>query len=433
MVTSKKELVAKWSNIEGPLSIANIEDEFLKESMAQCLENQSMGDGEIISQINEASNGANSTASLGTLGLLDGSQNSDAYKFKPIALAMVRRTLPELFANKVVGVQAMNGPVGLAYAMRVVYNDGNSNEASWEEVDKYAGYTGSQVYTSGVLDTSNSFNDTSATGAVLATAEAWEISGGAGGTWPDLKIRIDQKTLTAKTRKLAASFSLESAQDLKATHGIEIEREMLNFLQYEVIAELDRELLYRMKSAAVNTANGGASITAINVSGAALDGRWSAEKYKNIVTAIINQANVIAVKTRRGPGNFVIVSPQIATVLQAAGHPFIQNTAKVNATTIGVSEIGTLNQSITVYRDSYARADYALVGFKGPTTADAGIIFAPYITGLTQRAISPNDFSPRIGILSRYEIVDNMLGSGRYYRYLPFTNVGQIIAGGSSL
>jgi hypothetical protein len=212
-------------------------------------------------------------------------------------------------------------------------------------------------------------------------------------------------------------------------HGIEIEREMINFLQYEIVAEMDRELLYRMKSAAVNTtaAYGGASISTVNVSGSALDGRWSAEKYKNIVTAIIHQANQIAIKTRRGPGNFVIVSPSIATTLQAAGHPFVQNTAKVNATTIGVSEIGTLNSQLAVYRDSYARSDYAMVGYKGPTTSDAGIIFAPYITGLTQRAISPQDFSPRIGVLSRYAIVDNLLGSGRYYRYIPFSNLSQII------
>jgi len=205
---------------------------------------------------------------------------------------------------------------------------------------------------------------------------------------------------------------------------------MVNFLQYEITAELDRELLMRMKTAATNTANGGASIGAIDLtgSGTGIDGRWSGEKYMNIISAIVYQANVIAVSTRRGPGNFVVVSPAIATALQAAGHQFVQYTQNVNPTQV-MAALGKLNGSLDVYRDQYARAEYALVGYKGPGISDCGIIFSPYIMGLTNRAIEPGAFTPRVGVMSRYAITDTLLGSGRYYRLIPFYNVHKLIPG----
>jgi hypothetical protein len=147
-----------------------------------------------------------------------------------------------------------------------------------------------------------------------------------------------------------------------------------------------------------------------------------------VVANILHQANVIAIKTRRGPGNFVVVSPSIATALQGAGHPFVQYTANVTATNTILAPIGKLNGTLDVYRDAYARTDYALVGYKGPGISDVGIIFSPYIMGLTNRAVDPTDFSPRIGVMARYAITDNLLGSGRYYRLIPFINVNQLIA-----
>lgn len=423
---SRQEIVKKWESKQGPISIAGITDPSVKENMAILLEAHEEDMLETQRMINEAANAANTTATFASLGTLDGSQNNDAYKFKPIAIAMVRRTFPELWANKVVGVQAMNGPVGLAYALRAIYNDGGSdiNEASWDNVDYYAGYTGSQVKTSGILDnTVDGIYDTSATGAAVGTAEAWEINDSA----PGIKFKVDQKTITAKTRKLDGSYTLESAQDLKIMHGVEIERELLNWINYEVVAETDRELLYRMKKAATDTTNGGRLISAINMSGAAVDGRWSAEKYANLVTSIIHQCQMIGVANKRGPGNFVAVSPTVATALQSMGHPFVQNNSKVNTIQIGVSEIGTLNGNITVYRDIYARTDYALCGYKGPTTSDAGVIFCPYLTGITNRAIDPNTMAPRVQTMMRYDIVDNMLGSGRYYRLIPYSNLSNII------
>jgi hypothetical protein len=382
---------------------------------------------------NAGSYASNTLQNLSTVGYLDGSQSDSAYQFKPIALALVRRTFPELFANKCVAVQAMNGPVGLAYALRVIYGGTNTDfiEAAWQNVDRFGAFTGSQVGTSGAPDntfTAAGIVDTSGTGAVTSAAETWDIDPTNSGTYPQLLVKVDQKTITAKTRKIATSYSLESAQDLKAMHGIEIERDMINYLQYELIAELDRELLYRMKLAAVTTSAGGESISTVNVSGAAFDGRWSQEKFSNIIANLMYQSNRIAQTTRRGAGNFAVVSPAIATALQSAGAIFNRAQADVNANKAGVAEVGNLANQMTIYRDSYARVDYAMVGYKGPGISDAGLIYSPYITGLTNRAISPMDFSPRIGIMMRYALTDTLLNSGRYYRLIPFSNMNQLIA-----
>lgn len=441
-------LIKKWEQAAGKMSIKDVKDRYIKENLATLLENQEKKDMNGQEIMTEASNhGAINYGNLG--GYTDSAAASDSWIFRPIALALVRRTFPDLFANKVVGVQAMSTPVGLAYAMRVLYDDGNGNEAAWDKVPEYGGYTGSQVGVSGVLQGSHNntsadtgIYDTSGTGATTSAAEAWTLDNTCNssesavtgcGDWPQLKMRIDQLAITAKTRKLAASFSLEAAQDVKAMHGIDIEREMVQFLQYEITAELDRELILNMKSAATNTATGGESVASIDLtgSGTGVDGRWSGEKYMNIVSALVYQQNKLSYTTRRGPGNFAVVSPAIATALQAAGHQFVAYNQNVNPTQV-MASIGKLNGSMDVYRDQYARTEYALVGYKGPGISDAGIIFSPYIMGLTNRAIHPDDFTPRVGCMSRYAITDTLLGSGRYYRLLSFFNVNKLIPGATT-
>lgn len=436
-MSTKKELMRKWESVKGPMSIKNIEDSYVKENLAQLLENQESKDFLGRDIFNEASDGATSTANL------DASTNAD-WRFRPVALALMRRTFPDLFANKVVGVQAMSTPVGLSYALRFTYSkDGTGPEAAWDAPDLYGGFAGSpgtsaalaQTFGTGASSATNQgIYDTSGTALATSAGEALQIADGCGvspcsaeAEWNQLGLRIDQVAITAATRKLAASFSLEAAQDIKAMHGVDIEREMVNVLQYEITAELDRELLYRMKVAATDTTNGGALIPSVDVS-SDIDGRWSGEKYMNIVASIVHQANVIATTTRRGPGNFVVVSPAIASALQAAGHQFVQYNSAVNPGTT-MAAIGKLNGTIEVYRDQYAKTDYALVGYKGSGVSDSGLIFSPYIMGLQNRAISPDDFAPRIGVMSRYAITDSLLGSGRYYRLIPFANVNTLIAG----
>lgn len=422
-------LVEKWENMKtkkgkrSPLAIDNIENPQVKIAMAKLLENQYNGDGMLIA---EASQADNTLSTVG--GNTDGSSNSDSYKFKPIAMAIVRRAMPELFAFKACGTQPMSTPVGLAYAIRKVYASNNTDEveAGWEEVDRWGGYTGSTRETSAVLDsTSDGFADSSATGAASVSAETWTID--PSGTWPQLKIKVDKKTIEAIARKIGTSYSMESAQDLQSMLGVDIEKEMVNWLQYEIVAGLDREILYRLKKAATDTSLDGETITAINVSGTNLDGRWNQEKYSNIISAIVHQQAQIAVKTRQGRGNFVVVSPSVATAIQAApSGVFNAANTQVEGFT-GMTEIGTMNSgSMKVYIDTYAEADYALVGYHGANPQDNGVIYSPYTTGL-KRAVSEEDFSPRIGSYHRYAITDNLLGSGRYYRLIPFTNMSTIV------
>lgn len=471
MSNYKEMLVRKWESAKGPMSIKAIEDPYIKENLAQLLENQEVKDFSGNSLFTESgaygSDGASSTGSMdaayGSYPQTAGNggpsnwQGGD-WKFRPVALALQRRTFPDLFANKVVGVQAMSTPVGLAYALRFTYNkNGFGPEAAWDVVPQYSGYSGAPGTSAalknftGLPATSGAVYGTSGSGLITTAGEALQIADsrsncgtgwtGTSGTipntgatcgrepeWNQLGLRIDQQAIEALTRKLAASFSLEAAQDIKAMHGVDIEREMVNVLQYEITAELDRELLSSLYSAATNTAIGGGQIPAIDVTSGDNFGRWNGERYMSIISAIIYQANQIAIYTRRGPGNFVVVSPDIATALQAAGHQFVNYTQNVNPNTT-MSAIGKLNGTLDVYRDQYATSSYALVGYKGPGVSDSGVIFSPYIMGLQNRAISPDDFSPRVGVMSRYAITNSLLGAGRYYRLIPFMNVGNLIPG----
>lgn len=418
------EMVEKWSNTEeyGRIAIDTVEDETIRENLAQLLENQETKDWFGQDVLNESTY-ATGLSNLG--GAIDGNSNSDAYKFKPISLALVRRTFPALFANKCAGVQAMNTPVGLAYALRVIYNDGNNHEAAWDKVPAYSGFTGSTSGSSATADTG--------VGAAVGSAEGWEIEGCASACgnndMPEITLKIDQTTIEAKTRKLAASFSLETAQDLRAMHNIDIEREIVNVLQYEVIAELDRELIYKLKQTAVDTTKGGHAAVSLDMATSAVDGRWGQEKIASLVTSIVHQSNVISWKTRRGAGNFVVVSPSVATALQSARPAFTGLSTNVAAQMPGVSVIGTVNNRLTVYLDQYASSDYALVGYKGPGSNDAGVIYSPYIMGVMNRATAQENFSPRIGVMSRYAITDSLLGAGRYYRLINYSNMNSVIAG----
>ena len=463
MSNYKERLVRKWEAAKCPMSIKSIDDQYVKENLAQLLENQEIkdfnGNQIFLGESGQFSgDGATSTGSLdGAFGSNPGTAGNGGpsgwkggdWRFRPVALALQRRTFPDLFANKVVGVQAMSTPVGLAYALRFTYDkNGKGPEAAWDLVPQYAGYSGAPGTSSNPVPFPSTASGvsatygTSGTGLLTSAGEAlqiadsrsncttgWVTSGcGQEPQWNQLGLRIDQQAIEALTRKLAASFSLEAAQDIKAMHGVDIEREMVNVLQYEITAELDRELLSNLYRAATDTTKGGGIIPAVDVTAGDDFGRWNGERYMSIISAIIYQTNQIAIYTRRGPGNFVVVSPDIATALQAAGHQFVNYTQNVNPNTT-MSAIGKLNGTLDVYRDQYAGGSYALVGYKGPGVSDSGVIFSPYIMGLQNRAISPDDFSPRIGVMSRYAITDSLLGAGRYYRLIPFMNVNRLIPG----
>lgn len=425
---STTQCLEKWMKMPGKLSVASIPDAQLRENLAVLLENQT--------HMNDNQNLFETDTNTGDYG----SNGGDGARFQPIALALVRRAYYEHFAHKVVGMQAMSGPVGLAYALRKVYDipgvPGSSTyaggsdayEAAFRAVNAFGGYSGSGAGSSAAASAVSAFYDSSnstwfgnfGAGAATSAAELWQI----GTTAPTLRLFLDKTPITAMTRKLAASFSIEAAQDLKAMHNLDIEREMLEILAVELPAERDREILGRMMQTAINTTNGGEAPTTFTVS--ASSGRWSQEYFSNLINVIVKKANDIATATFRGAGNFVIVSPRVATALQAAGPQFTANTAEVQASTT-VTEVGKINGTITVYRDALAPSDYALVGYKGPTINDAGIILSDFVTGLYNKAIRPTDFASNIGILSRYAITDSLLGSGRYYRFINVVGLQNIM------
>jgi len=428
MNTVKKALMERWTT-QAPavLSIANIQDKYIRENMAKLMENQRYQD--VGTALNEDF-GMGVGAPLGADQGIPHGGDSKAV-FAPISLALVRRVFPQLFANVLVGVQPLSGPVGLAFALRYVYKDaGDPNklvEAAWKAVPEYSGFSGSTANTSGAPD--------AGTAVDTQSAESWKITGdydeiqthndfstGIRGKIPELGLMFSRQSIVAKTRKLAASFSLESAEDIKRMQGVEMMTEMVNVLQYEMTAEIDRETIARCKSlckpifcragAAQDVSNG-------------MIGRWSQERYSRIVGLIMKVANDIATATRRSAANIAVVSPDMASVLQQAAPFFNKVTSEVNGST-ATPEIGTLNGSIKVYRDNYAANGVGqdngevLLAYKGTGVSDCGVVFCPYVTGVVNQAIDPNDFSPRVGVMSRYAFANNMLGADNYYRLLKF-------------
>ncbi len=430
-MVDREEVITEWmdTGAKGKFAVDNILDEDVRMNTALVLDNQDKQYGvEFGGTMNESTV---TTTSLGIGSNTPGSGNNTGY-FSPIAMALVRRTFPALFAHKCVGVQPLSGPVGYAFSLRFAHagyqtnqrGGGDNDDAAFKAVDVFSGFTGSTSGTSAALAAiAGTVSAGTGVGVAMQIAEAWKI----GTDYPELKIFLDKKAIEAVTRKLGATFSLESAQDIQRMHGLDMERELINALSYQIVAETDRELLYKMLLASVTTSAGGAAVATMNVS--ASDGRWSQEKFANVLNLIVKLANDIATSTFQGAGNFVIVSPRVATALQAAGPQFTANTADVTASTT-LAEVGKINGTITVYRDAYAGSfDYALVGYKGEGVSNAGLIYSPYVTGLFNRAIDPTNFGVNIGVMSRYAITDSLLGSGRYYRLASFTNLANVLGG----
>lgn len=420
----KREIVDFWTNKapEG-LSVSDISNKYIREQVAQLMENQKTQD--LGSALNEDF-GVGVGAPLGADQGIPHGGDAKAV-FAPVSLALVRRVFPQLFANVLVGVQALQGPVGLAYAMRYVYKDemdkGKIVEAAWKAVPEYSGFTGSQANTSGPADTG--------IGVDTQNAEGWSVQNhNHMGKIPELGLMFSRQAIVARTRKIAASFSLESIDDIKKMQGVDMVNEMVNVLQYELTAELDRETIARCKALCKRK-----ELVSDDSNTESWSGRWSQERLSNIVTHIIAASNEIAVATRRAPANIAVVSPSVATALQSATQYFNKITTDVTGST-ATPEVGSLNGgSIKVYRDNYAvnakgeDNEEVLLAYKGASNDDAGVIFCPYVTGVVNQAIDPNDFSPRIGIMTRYAFANNMLGADNYYRLLKFSGLTQKVSG----
>jgi hypothetical protein len=357
--------------------------------------------------------------------------------FDPVLISLIRRAMPNLVAYDLAGVQPMNGPTGLIFAMRSRYTNQTGSEAFYNEVDSaYSGQGATFAETDGWVDGSvglgttaqqgtnpgllNPIGSATATtynvGQGMRTDEAENLGGGP--AFNEMAFSIEKVTVTAKSRALKAEYSLELAQDLKAIHGLNAEAELANILSTEILAEINREVIRTI----YNVAETGASINTATAGTFDLDvdsnGRWSVEKFKGLIFQIERDANQIAQRTRRGKGNMVLCSADVASALTMAGvldyTPALN--ANLNVDDTGNTFAGVLAGKFRVYIDPYAANNsanqYYVVGYKGSSPYDAGLFYCPYVPLQMVRAVGENTFQPKIGFKTRYGIVANPFAKG---------------------
>ena len=364
--------------------------------------------------------------------------------FDPVLISLIRRSMPNLIAYDVAGVQPMNGPTGLIFAMRARYENQTGTEALFNEADsafsaQNDGYGITQGdYTGGsdsgasvgfgttaqngtnpsVLGAAGGSGTSYNVGQGMSTADA-EALGDTGDLFNEMAFSIEKVTVTAKSRALKAEYSLELAQDLKAIHGLSAESELANILSSEILSEINREVVRTI----YKTARPGAQANVSTAGQFDLDidsnGRWSVEKFKGLLFQIERDANAIATETRRGKGNIIITSADVASALTMAGvldyTPALNANLQVDAT--GNLFAGTINGKYKVYIDPFGSAagddnQYYVVGYKGTSPYDAGLFYCPYVPLQMVRAVGENTFQPKIGFKTRYGMVANPFAEG---------------------
>jgi hypothetical protein len=368
----------------------------------------------------------------------------------PILMALVRRAMPNLLAYDLCGVQPMNGPTGLIFAMRSRYQSQTGAEALFNEAD--SDYSGSQTATPphgggsdslpvfGVDANNNDVEDSFGFGVGMTTAQAEALGDGVGPNFREMAFSIEKATVTANSRALKAEYTMELAQDLKAVHGLDAESELANILSSEILAEINRELVRTINSRAKLGCQQ-ADITTPGVFdlNTDSDGRWSLEKYKGLLVQLQREANTIAKETRRGKGNFVLVSSDVAAALSASGMldytPALAANANLTIDDTGTTFAGTITGGIKVYIDPYATNNYITLGYKGSSAYDAGLFYCPYVPLTMVRAVSESSFQPKIGFKTRYGMIANpfvgasaqnnigAVRSNQYYRIFGVTNI----------
>jgi len=371
---NSEELEKKWAPILESADAPAFADNHRKAVTAVMLENQEKALAEARGQSQYLSEETPSNVAAGT-------DNWD-----PVLISLVRRAMPSLIAYDVCGVQPMSGPTGLIFAMKSRYNSAdaspvdktNDDEALFDTIDQFAPSTSTSI--------------------------------GEGNITKDMGFTIEKVVVEAKTRALKAEYSMELAQDLKAIHGLDAEAELANILSTEILAEINREVIDSINTAAVQGFQndvGGADGTFDLDTDA--DGRWAVEKFKSLLFQLELESNEIAKGTRRGKGNYVICSSNVASALAAAGvldyAPAIAS--NLNVDTTGNTFAGLINGRIKVYVDPYAIDDYATVGYKGANSYDAGIYYCPYVPLTMVRAVDENSFQPKIGFKTRYGLAAN--------------------------
>ena len=360
----------------------------------------------------------------------DGTGNTDTYD--PVLISLVRRSMPNLMAYDICGVQPMTGPSGLIFAMKSQYANTTAvtGEALHNEAD--TDFSGTGTHTNGLGAGSEAVGG----GVTTTNMEA-------NTAYAQMGFTIDKVTVTAKSRALKAEYTTELAQDLKAIHGLDAETELANILSSEILAEINREVVRTVYLTAKAGANTGTATQGTFDLDVDANGRWSVEKFKGLMFQVEREANQIAKDTRRGKGNLVICSSDVASALQMAGvldYAPALNSNNLNVDDTGNTFAGVLNGRIRVYVDPYAAGNYMVVGYKGSSAFDAGIFYCPYVPLQMVRAVGEDSFQPKIGFKTRYGMVANPFATTNglgaidttspaagdqnlYYRRVAITNI----------
>ena len=435
---NQEYLQEKWAPLLDYDGMDPIKDSHRRMVTAVLLENQEKALREESDFLSEAA----PTNAVGATGYQSGGGQTVA-GFDPVLISLIRRSMPNLVAYDLAGVQPMNGPTGLIFAMRSRYAGQSGAEALFNEADtSFASQNDSGNLTNGFTGGSVGFGTTGGTGLTNAsnpaalnpegsqgattypvgqgmrTDDAEALGDGSGNHFNEMAFSIEKVTVTAKSRALKAEYSLELAQDLKAIHGLNAEAELANILSTEILAEIKREVIrtiYKVaeSGAQVNTATAGAFDLDVDS-----NGRWSVEKFKGLIFQIERDANRIAQRTRRGKGNMILCSADVASALTMAGvldyTPALN--ANLNVDDTGNTFAGVLNGKYRVYIDPYsansAADQYYVVGYKGSSPYDAGLFYCPYVPLQMVRAVGQDTFQPKIGFKTRYGIVANPFSQG---------------------
>ena len=431
-----ENLQEKWQPVLSHPDLPEITDPYKKAVTSVVLENQERALNEERGMISEDSPVNNAGGGVGGTGIDN---------WNPILISLVRRSLPNLIAYDICGVQPMTGPTGLVFCMKARYNDNTSRlamtEALFNEADTDFAGAGTQAGT-------DPFGDAAAyaTGTGMTTAAAEAKGDSASNPFASMAFTIEKATVTAKSRALKAEYTIELAQDLKAIHGLDAETELANILSAEILAEINREVVRTVNLQAKNGAQTGVA----NAGRFDLDvdssGRWSVEKFKGLLFQVERDANVIARESRRGKGNFILCSSDVASALSMAGvldYAPALNT-ELNVDDAGNTFVGVLNGKYKVYIDPYYTLDpvsghnnegYMTVGYRGSNPYDAGVFYCPYVPLQMVRAVGENSFQPKIGFKTRYGMISNPFvgsspsdglasaGSNFYYRKIEIENI----------
>ena len=437
-----EQLQEKWSPLLDYEGLDPIKDNHRRMVTAVLLENQEQSireEREFLSEqptVNTGSSGATAGFSAGA------AKEGPVAGFDPVLISLIRRSMPNLVAYDLAGVQPMSGPTGLIFAIRSKYSTQGGTETFYNEVDSaFSGQNEGRTNTAGFVDGSVGLGttaqagsnpallDPSATstsaqsdiytvGQGMSTKEAETLDGTGAAAFHQMAFSIEKVTVTAKSRALKAEYSLELAQDLKAIHGLNAEAELANILSTEILAEINREVIRTI----YNVAEPGAQVNTATAGTFDLDvdsnGRWSVEKFKGLIFQIERDANAIAQRTRRGKGNMIMCSADVASALTMAGvldyTPALN--ANLNVDDTGNTFAGVLAGKFRVYIDPYAAnvaaQQYYVAGYKGTSPYDAGLFYCPYVPLQMVRSVGADSFQPKIGFKTRYGIVANPFAKG---------------------